>query len=128
MFDESVRGVHEGTILDNLDFELLERTQDSDIVTIKYKGCWFLVDNGYLNWATTVPPMKLSYSQKEIRFSEWLGSMRKDVECTFRILKGCWRILKSGVHLHGTKPAVAIFKTCCALHNWLLEVDGLDKG
>jgi hypothetical protein len=72
--------------------------------------------------------MKLSYNQKEIWFSEWLESTRKDVECTFGILKGCCRILKSGIHLHGTKPADAIFKTCCALHNWLLEVDGLNKG
>jgi hypothetical protein len=52
--------------------------------------------------------------------------MRKDVECTFGILKGRWRILKTGIRLHGTKPAYQIFKTCCALHNWLLEIDGLD--
>jgi hypothetical protein len=52
--------------------------------------------------------------------------MRKDVECTFGILKGRWRILKTGIRLHGTKPADKIFKTCCALHNWLLEIDGLD--
>jgi hypothetical protein len=50
LFDGFVRGVHEGTLLDNLDFELLERNREGDIVTVKYKGCWFLVDNGYLNW------------------------------------------------------------------------------
>jgi hypothetical protein len=37
----------------------------------------------------------------EIRWSKWLESMRKDVECTFGILKGRWRILKSGIRIEG---------------------------
>ena len=84
------------------------------------------MDNGYHNWSTTVPPFKATTSRKEIRFSEWLESMRKDVECTFGILKGRWRILKTGIRVHGLNEADQIWKTCCALHNWLLEVDGLD--
>jgi hypothetical protein len=49
------------------------------------------------------------------------------VECTFGILKGRWQILKSGICLHGTAAADAIWKTCCALLHWLLEVDGCDQ-
>jgi hypothetical protein len=52
--------------------------------------------------------------------------MRKIVECTFGILKGRWHILEMGIHLHGTKPANQILKTCCALRNWLLEIDRFD--
>ena len=66
-------------------------------------------------------------SRKEIHFSEWLESMHKDVECTFGILKGRWRILKTGIRIHGLTEAVRIWKTYCAFHNWLLETDGLDK-
>jgi hypothetical protein len=58
---------------------------------------------------------------------QWLESMRKDVECTFGILKGRWRILKSGIRLHSAKAVDRVWKTCCALHNWLLEADGLDE-
>ena len=54
--------------------------------------------------------------------------MRKDVESTFGILKGRFRILKSGVRLHKIETTDKIWLTCCALHNMLLEVDGLDKG
>ncbi len=43
--------------------------------------------------------------------------MRKDVECTFGILKGRWRILKADY----------IWLTCCALHNWLLDIDGMNE-
>ena len=53
--------------------------------------------------------------------------MRKDVECTFGIMKGRWRILKTGIHLHAVQSVDMIWATCCALHNMLLEVDGLDK-
>lgn len=53
--------------------------------------------------------------------------MRKDVECTFGILKGRWRILKSGIRLGGLEECDQVWKTCCALHNMLLEVDGLDE-
>ena len=51
--------------------------------------------------------------------------MRKDVECTFGILKGRFRILKSGIRLHGVDVADNIWMIYCALHNMLLEKDGL---
>ena len=53
--------------------------------------------------------------------------MWKDVKCTFGILKGRWRILKSGVRLHGVDTVDSVWFTCCALHNWLLEVDGVTE-
>jgi hypothetical protein len=127
LFDTFVRGIHDGNILNNLKFELFELNEKDEVVAAKYQGCWLLVDNGYLNWSTTIPPMKISFDRRECRWSEWIESMRKDVECTFGILKGRWRILKSGIRLHGTAAADAIWKTCCALHNWLLEVDGRDQ-
>ena len=52
--------------------------------------------------------------------------MRKNAECTFGILKQRWRILKSGIRIHSIESADKIFKTCCALHNYLLDADGLD--
>lgn len=72
------------------------------------------------------PPFKNTANEVERRWSHWLESLRKDVECTFGILKGRWRILKTGIRLQGNEVATDIWKTCCALHNWLLEVDGLD--
>ncbi len=54
--------------------------------------------------------------------------MRKDVECTFGILKGRFRVLKTGIRLHKIEAVDKIWLTCCALHNLLLEADGLDEG
>jgi hypothetical protein len=96
--------------------------------SIKMKVAYVFVDNGYLDWSTTVPPLKDSIKKSEVRFSQWLESLRKDVECTFGILKSRWRILKTGIRLHNTEAADNVWLTCCALHNMLLNVDGLSQG
>jgi hypothetical protein len=123
-FDHFMDDLRNGAFDETMKFEL----QTSSGETINMCGAYVIVDNGYLSWSTTVPPMKNSSYRSEIRFSQWLESLRKDVECTFGILKGRWRILKSGIRLHNTAAADNIWLTCCALHNMLLEVDGLDKG
>ena len=84
------------------------------------------MDGGYLNWSSTVPPVKNAVAFVQERWSKWAESMRKDVECTFGILKGRWRILKTGIRLQSLNAADDIWFTCCALHNMLLEVDGLN--
>jgi hypothetical protein len=127
LFDDFMQELHEGNIMDDNHFQLYAYDSDGEVTKQDYRGAWLLVDNGYLAWSTTVPPIKTTTSRAEIRFSAWLESMRKDVECTFGILKGRWRILKTGIRLFGTHSADKIFLTCCALHNWLLEIDGLHE-
>jgi hypothetical protein len=55
-------------------------------------------------------------------------SMRNDVECTFGILKGKWRIRMAGIRGHMAEPVPTLFLrlTVPCTTNWLLEVDGLD--
>lgn len=127
LFDTFLHGLKRGRTLSNATFRLLERKANGDVVAVLYRGSHVIVDNGYLPWSCTVPPFKTTASRPHIRWSEWLESMRKDVECTFGIMKGRWRILKTGIRLHGTDAADKTWATCCALHNWLLEVDGLDQ-
>jgi hypothetical protein len=127
LFDNFMQELHEGDIMDGNRFKLYAYDSNGEVTKQEYQGAWFLVDNGYLAWSTTVPPIKMTNSHAEIQFSAWLESMRKDVECTFGILKGRWKILKTGIRLFGTQSADKIFLTCCALHNWLLEIDGLNE-
>jgi hypothetical protein len=112
--------------LQDVEFTLLERRRDG-VVPVKYRGGYVIVDNGYLNWSATVPPFKVTNLHTEIRWSKWVESMRKDVECAFGILKGRWRVLKTGVRVQGVQAVDKVWLTCCALHNWLLDIDGLDS-
>jgi hypothetical protein len=59
--------------------------------------------------------------------ADGLSGWQKDVNCTFGILKGRWRILKSEVHLKSAIGIDCVWFTCCALHNWYLEADGLEE-
>jgi hypothetical protein len=128
LFDTFACGIYRGdNALKDVVFELFERDADGNVISVTYNGCYVIVDNGYLSWSTTVPPTKSPLTQKELRWSQWLESLRKDVECTFGILKGRWRILKTGIRLHGVDAPDKVWLTCCALHNWLIDIDGLDS-
>ena len=125
-FDEFISGMHDGSVLDDLEFELLERCEGNLIKKRKYRGGWVLCDNGYLPWSVTMPPSKYSHSIAEIRWSQWLESMRKDVECTFGILKKRFTILDKGIDIKNLEEADQVVLTCCSLHNLLLKIDERD--
>lgn len=127
LFDEFMLQVRNGDILTDVTFDLYERNGNGDIITVTYEGVWIMVDNGYLAWSTLVPPYKDAIHYSTMRFSKWLESMRKDVENTFGILKGRFRVLKTGIRLHGINATDKMWKTCCALHNFLLDEDGLNE-
>ena len=127
LYDALAKCLRDGSKFDDLEFVLLRRLDDGTVVEDRYRGGWLLVDNGYLPWPAMVPPSKLPMTFAELRFSKWVESLRKDVECTFGIMKGRFRVLKTGIPLHGIEVCDRVWLTCCALHNFLLEEDGLDE-
>ena len=57
-----------------------------------------ICDNGYLTWPTTIcPHAHFDSTMLEVIFPTNLESVRKDVECTFGILKKRWRVLNNGI-------------------------------
>lgn len=128
LFDDLIRGVNERRHYSNNEFKLFEMNKDKKLVELTCKGAWFIVDNGYLNWSCTVLPMKNPMSYEEISFSEWLESMRKDVECTFGSLKKIFAMLKCGLRSGSIEQCDELWLTCCALHNLILFNDGSCKG
>ena len=127
LFDPLISTVHDGEMFQDNEFSLYEYDLHGNIIEIKYKGAWYMVDNGYLNWSCTVPPVKDASTYETIRFSEWLESMRKNVECTFGIMKMRFSPLRSGIRLWSIKDCDKTWMTCCALHNMLLFHDGYDQ-
>ena len=123
LYDHLVSGVKDGSKFQDFEFKLLEKNSNGEISEGTYQGVWFMVDNRYLDWSCIVPPVKDAVTRKTIRFSEWLESMRKDVECTFGILKQRFSILRYGVRLSSIKQVDQVWLTCCALHNKLLFLD-----
>ena len=87
------------------------------------KGMYLISDNGYLRWPTTICPFtRTSVSSPEGYFSTNIESVRKDVECTFGIIKKRWRILNNGFYFRDMAQCAKIFVTCCCLHNFMLDL------
>ena len=96
------------------------------IGTLSKNGCYVIAD-----W---LPKLEHHSSSSEnmsrrskIRFSQWLESLRKDVECTFDIMKCRWKILKFGIRWYSLEKCDQTWKTCCVLHDMLLDKDDLAK-
>ena len=98
-----------------------------DGVPVTYQGAWLAVDGGYQKAACFIDPMHNRFAFPEVVFSEWLESVRKDVECAFGILKIRFRFLRNPVVYQEADLISNAFKTACMLHNMLLEYDGLNE-
>jgi len=98
-----------------------------DGIPITYQGAWLAVDGGYQKAACFINPMYNRLAFPEVVFSEWLESVRKDVECAFGILKIRFRLLRNPVVYQDADTISNAFKTACMLHNMLLEYDGLNE-
>ena len=121
-FDEYILAVKEKRVWADVTFKIIDESGEEKIV----KGVWFLTDNGYHNWDCLMSPYSICSDMGKIYWSEWIESVRKDVECCFGILKARFRLLREGLRFHYAADITNIFHFCCILHNMLLEFDGLD--
>jgi hypothetical protein len=94
------------------------------------RGIYLMCDGGYLRWKTLMCPYAGTPGPGcRHYYNKNLESVRKDVECTYGILKKCWRILDFGIHYSNMKFCEKIFTVCCVLHNMLLDLpEGLGFG
>ncbi len=52
--DTFLSGIRDGTVLDDVNFELLARNKDGKVKKLRFSGTYLIVDNGHLNWLCTV--------------------------------------------------------------------------
>ena len=65
LFDKLALDLQKGRILNDNVFKLYQRNDCGEVISVKYRGAWLLVDNGYLKWATTIPPCKNTIFMKK---------------------------------------------------------------
>lgn len=119
--DDFVMQMHEGGLYSDKEFLLCHENGRY----YRHKGYYLICDGGYHRWRVLQCPVHHSGDPRTARWSKRLTSTRKDVECTFGILKGRFRILKLPLQFHEVEFINQIFATCAVLHNRLLEYDGL---
>jgi hypothetical protein len=123
LYDDLYNRIKNHEIGNDVEFELFYYDDTKQqVCKQKYCGVWLIVDNGYHNHSCTIPPFKNPGYSDQYMWSEWLESTRKDVECTFGVMKGRFLIFASPIRFHGITVIDKIWATCCALHNLLLEI------
>jgi hypothetical protein len=121
-YDKFCRDVKQGKVFKDVEFCLTDELETDH----KCKGVYFICDGGYPKDSYLINPYGARSYMSEVYWSEWLESVRKDVECTFGVLKARFRILRNGMRFHKKIVVDAVMITCCILHNMLLHCDGLD--
>ena len=58
LFDHFINRLHDGKCNELHKFTLMDFGPNGEIIYTKYKGCYVICDNGYLNWSVTVLPLK----------------------------------------------------------------------
>lgn len=101
--------------------------KDSEGNNCVQKGLYLICDGGYHRWPTLIPPYKHQVEDcPKGKWSKHVESLRKDVECTFGILKKRFAILKHRSRLHSKELVEDIFRSCCVLHNMNHDFDDYD--
>jgi hypothetical protein len=127
LYDDLCNRVKSHEIGNDVEFELFYYDVNTQqVCKQKYCGVWLLVDNGYPSYSCAIPPFKNPGYNDQYMWSEWMESTRKDVECTFGILKGRFLIFASPIRYHGLAVIDKIWATCCAIHNLLLEIENVE--
>ncbi len=116
-------GIHDGKFLSDDDFSLLLYSGDRKgcdyPFTPAFMSSWIM---GNLAWSCTVPPFSIMNNIDKTWWSKWVELMTKDVACTFDT-QCCGYLNQVCIFMVYKVDKVCL--TCRALHNWLLEIDGL---
>jgi len=97
---------------------------DANEERCEHKVAYYVCDGGYHAWQELVAPYKNQID--DARYSRWsanMESVRKDVVCTFGILKKRFLIFEQS---HSAACSRSTFISYCVIHNWLHLHDGWD--
>lgn len=86
-----------------------------------YKAGYYLTDGIYPEYATFVKTFTDPVDEKRKYFKKKQESARKDIECTFGILKKRWKVLSFPSRYWGKEKMHDVIYTCIILHNMILE-------
>jgi hypothetical protein len=115
---EETKAIIEGS-MEHILFHLY----DSGRNLITVQGGYLIADGGFLRIGCMADPGHGSWAMNEVRWSEFLESIRKDVECFFGILKNRFRFCLGPIEVRDYEVVEAAFKCCTMIHNLILDYD-----
>jgi hypothetical protein len=89
-------------------------------------GVYLICDGGYHFWRVLQRCNAVVSDPKQLFLMNRIASARKDVECTFGIIKSRFRILKTPMLDAELSNVDDVFTACAIFHNMLLDHDSAD--
>ena len=115
--DTMLKAVKKSPVYNNFKYTLMTTVGQA----VQHRGAWVLCDGGYHLWKTTICAFKHSTAPKHLIWSTLMGSIRKNIEDVFGMLKKRFRVLKVPFLLSTEEGIDKTFRVCCLLHNMLLH-------
>jgi hypothetical protein len=86
-----------------------------------YSMRYYLADKIYPDWSTLVKTRSQPANAKDHVYTKAQESARKDIECTFGVLRASFRIAMNSGRLWSMMDMNDIVTTCVILHNMVVE-------
>ena len=97
---------------------------DDDYILMKF--AYLICDGGFVSWSVLINGYsQFSHVEREYRFTDWLASVRKDVECFYGRLKQRFRFFINPITLRDPNDITNAFFTACIINNMIIDYDGL---
>lgn len=123
-YSSFVQRLRSKEIYNNISYRIYTSMDIED--SIELSTVYLICDGGYMEWEVLMTGYGESGDPVKYKFTDWIASVRKDVECFYGILKARFRFLKTPVTLQSRTDVENVFIVCCMIHNLVLEADGLD--
>ena len=102
-------------IYKDISYKVKTGLKEQDFVEIS--NCYVIADGGYLEWPATITGFPgISSDPAEYKFTDWVASVRKDVESFFGILKKRFVFFKNPITLQSIEDIDNAFYTACINH------------
>ena len=124
-YSEYVEALRQKVIATDVKYKIRTGLGEEDFIEID--RIFLIADGGYLHWPEIICGFPYSNDPFQYKFTDWLASVRKDVECFFGILKQRFQYFQRPSKVQTPELLRSIFVTACILHNMILRHDGLNN-
>jgi hypothetical protein len=87
----------------------------------EYNRCYYLADGIYPSWPVFMKGITLPQCEKHQVFTNAQAAWRKDVECSFGLLKSRFNIIAVPGHSYSHRTLGLIMRACVILHNMIID-------
>ena len=124
-YNDFVQKLSTGAIYGNICYKVRTGPNEEDFIILT--NPYLIVDGGYIEIPQLMSGFPISSDPIKYKYTDWIASVRKDVEQWNQYLKGRFRFFKGLITLQEQEDIDNAFYTAVILSNIICRHDGLDR-